>query len=408
MSDTSTSRDDSASIPADMPVGFPPAANYLPNSTDNSMAESWPRANRQLDAFFRCVARANEKLPTRVNLPQQIGACWVREWAEDLVLKTFTSCSDASDIRAEYEFGRKLDELVCLTNTPLEHPMPSDVEFTFYDRPLLRHHATTGELTPDPLACTGHYLEDRFQYMPTVFPRSQVRLLPHSPRLMCFEFLEWAGFLTAPDALNTEQLCELGHVGYSTEVRQTGCLRRGTYGEQFGRFAPIITQRLRLAIRRVSDANRLAVGRVSETLPFATVLDDVSEWLTRPDVVALMSDVRKPSETNQPNGSKGTGNRQEPPASVRPVWDAAARTLTFGEWSHEYVRSAPAQERVLAAFQKAGWPWRVVKELPDHLSGIIRNMGTTLGDGCPIEFEGDGTGGVRWKVKSERSEVSDK
>lgn len=88
-----------------------------------------------------------------------------------------------------------------------------------------------------------------------------------------------------------------------------------------------------------------------------------------------------------------------PPDAVKPVWNPEERVLTFGSWRLEYGKSAPSQEKILAAFQAAGWPSAVRKSLPANLCGILQNMRNKLGTEFPISFDADGAGGVRWQPK---------
>lgn len=87
------------------------------------------------------------------------------------------------------------------------------------------------------------------------------------------------------------------------------------------------------------------------------------------------------------------------PDAVKPVWNPEERVLTFGTWRFEYGKSAPSQEKILAAFQAADWPSAVRKSLPGNLSSVLQNMRSKLGTECPISFDADGAGGVRWQLK---------
>lgn len=536
--------------PTDPPVapstsdgGFPHHRRYLTAGMAHSVGSVWPRAERQLNEFFRCVEVANRKLGEHGSrLPDALVSWWVREWADAVPWHTNFGGYGVADIRALYQFGRRIDRELRLSESPADASRPSDVEFTCYDRALVRDDGH-GRSRPEPLATFGYQAEDRAGFVPVPFPRTEADGHALSPRIGCDGFLHWAGFLASADPLTEDQLRELGHVGYSEVGRDGWC--RATHGEQYGRIVVTILDRLRNAITHVSDALGNAVELIPRKGRFDDALSRVSVWLARAnpspppggpnavraerraeslfpppapvrpdpvlqnfdrerfspwelpptqfvaegqksdrpavktlgdllgvlrgfadlyramtfdilqDVTAPHYEARRDIQTNivreglasypwfdplrtrlraefgaEPSAASVnqfvTRLSQERTLTIAevealpveeavvclvcpdlqantepflPVWDRDARTLTFGEWAHTYVKSAPSQEQVLAAFEVAGWPRRVVRELPPNLAGVLRNMRRTLGEGCPLAFDGDGTGGVRWRER---------
>jgi hypothetical protein len=84
-----------------------------------------------------------------------------------------------------------------------------------------------------------------------------------------------------------------------------------------------------------------------------------------------------------------------------PRWNADLRELRYGSvLCRKYTRKAPEQERLLAAFEDAGWPPRIASD--SQSSNELRQLVYTLNEGLrkndsPIEFSGDGSGhGVLW------------
>jgi hypothetical protein len=121
---------------------------------------------------------------------------------------------------------------------------------------------------------------------------------------------------------------------------------------------------------------------------------------------------------------------REPPAarrrasvalhSVMPRWDGDSRTLWLGpELLKEFVRPAPCQAAVLAAFERRGWdqghitnplpaePWESVEDAKARLHETIKNLNRGLPSDT-ICFHGDGTGtGVRWTLCHPTPEIRD-
>jgi|SRR5262245_1059529 len=105
-------------------------------------------------------------------------------------------------------------------------------------------------------------------------------------------------------------------------------------------------------------------------------------------------------------------SRRKAPAgrrSVLPHWDGDSRALWLGpELLKEFLRPAPCQEAVLAAFESQGWDrghianplpvesWESAEEAKAQLHDTLKNLNRGLPRDT-ICFRGDGTGtGVRW------------
>lgn len=93
----------------------------------------------------------------------------------------------------------------------------------------------------------------------------------------------------------------------------------------------------------------------------------------------------------------------------RPRWDAVRRELWCGETLiKRFRRAAPNQERVLIAFEEAGWPEAIDDPLPqedgvlasERLWQTIKQLNRTIKPPL-IHFGGDGTGTrVCWRPTS--------
>lgn len=93
-----------------------------------------------------------------------------------------------------------------------------------------------------------------------------------------------------------------------------------------------------------------------------------------------------------------------PPAIPR--WDPLKREFSYGgKLLKRFRRSAPNQERLLAAFEESGWPQRIDDPLPvdaeivpaQRLHDTIKQLNRTLVEPL-LHFHGDGTGrGVCWR-----------
>jgi hypothetical protein len=104
-----------------------------------------------------------------------------------------------------------------------------------------------------------------------------------------------------------------------------------------------------------------------------------------------------PSTAPQPPA----GDQLPPPE--RPRWDVKHRALHYGTWHKKFDRAAPNQEKLLAAFEKAGWPDDNIDDPFDSagkLGPTIEYLNKILAD-WPLRFLRDGTGdGVRWEKKA--------
>ena len=92
--------------------------------------------------------------------------------------------------------------------------------------------------------------------------------------------------------------------------------------------------------------------------------------------------------------------------NLRPRWDPVQRELRFGSvLIKRFRKSAPNQERVLAAFEESGWPRRIDDPLPsrpglasavrlhDTINSLNRSMRKPI-----LRFGSDGTGnGIYWR-----------
>jgi hypothetical protein len=94
-----------------------------------------------------------------------------------------------------------------------------------------------------------------------------------------------------------------------------------------------------------------------------------------------------------------------------PRWDARCRELWYGELLlKRFVKAAPIQELLLAAFERAGWPLCMADPLPEHpgvspeerLHNALRRLNASLVIRV-IQFIRDGSArGVGWKVHENR------
>jgi hypothetical protein len=95
-------------------------------------------------------------------------------------------------------------------------------------------------------------------------------------------------------------------------------------------------------------------------------------------------------------------------ARLKPHWDAARRTLFFGEQIvKQYRAPCPNQEAILNAFQEEDWPPRIddpLRPLDDHdskrrLHDAIKSLNRCHIISGLMRFHGDGTGeGVFWEI----------
>ena len=385
--------------PPDGP-GFPHPENYLPEGMNNAVADTWPMARRQLGAFWDSLEVANCKLSEiDARLPHGFAAWWVRSWADALLFRSHRFVGDAAGVRAWYEFGRVVDRALFISSTPGESPHPYDAEFTYYAQPL----QVDGGRGPRPAPFDTHGLsgESSGRTRPVPFPRSPVPPPNLDPRLSCMEFRVWAGFLASPEPLTPQQVEELGHVGYSAVGYNGWCRVSGTHGEQCSALGVRVSNRLRETIRRVSDALDIGVETIPQDGRLDDTLDRVTNWLVRARAAEATQSV--PTRTTECNTGKLNAMEAEqepqPHPPAQPNWNAKERVLTFGTWRFEYGKSAPSQEKILAAFQAANWPSALREYLPHNLGSILQNMRNKLGTECPISFDGDGACGVRWQPK---------
>lgn len=97
-----------------------------------------------------------------------------------------------------------------------------------------------------------------------------------------------------------------------------------------------------------------------------------------------------------------------PAAGDRPCWDAGRRELWFrGRLVKRYLRPAPSQEAILAAFEEEGWPPHIDDPLPsrpgedpaDRLHEAVRGLNRAQARAL-LHFRCDGHGqGVVWEPR---------
>jgi len=388
--------------PPDGP-GFPHPEEYLPEGINNSVADTWPMARRQLYAFRVSLDVANGKLGgIDSRLPHGFRDWWVRSWADALLFRSHRPVEDAAGARAWYEFGRVLDRELHISATAADSSHPRDAEFTYYDRPLMRGDGR-GNDRAQPFAGFGYLQEDRAGLTPVAFPNAPAAL-PNMPRhrLCCEQLLEWGGFLTSPEPLTAEQVDALGHVGCSTVGENGWCAARGTHGEQCGPFDAGIRQRLRHSIQQVSDRIKIAVQPVSREGLLSEALDAVSSWLERAELLPTPPDERavtpvaETSATVPTTVESDSSPRDDVP--IAPVWDSDTRTLTIGVWSKYAYPQAKNVAKVFEQFQRLAWPkTSITPEVLADLDDLRKSLNDWLGDNPPIAFSRDGTGkGIRW------------
>lgn len=92
--------------------------------------------------------------------------------------------------------------------------------------------------------------------------------------------------------------------------------------------------------------------------------------------------------------------------SLKPRWDAKRGVLWFGgQVVKRYLRPAPNQTTILAAFQEEGWPEMIDDPIPGgsddpkgRLHDTVKNLNQTL-DGRGLRFHTCRFGqGVRWEA----------
>lgn len=92
--------------------------------------------------------------------------------------------------------------------------------------------------------------------------------------------------------------------------------------------------------------------------------------------------------------------------AATPRWDSSRRVLDFqGVVMKKFLRPAPNQECILAAFEEQGWPLRIGDPLPDEsevaaaarLHDAVKRLNRSMHVRI-VRFSGDGTGeGVCWR-----------
>jgi hypothetical protein len=299
-------------------AGFPSSTDYLSEGMNHLTATQWPNAQKQLNTFFEARNMAELKLLVfPVPLPGALGCWWVRSWADEFLWRTVEGIyASVADVRALYQFGRTLDQMLRLTGTPLGDNQNCEAEFIYYKNPLLRG-GPNGTAVPEPFGrCVfDHRITD--QNLPTFFP-GQSKCRPFGEVwLDCEEFLTWGAFLATPDALTAQQTKELGHIEYS----EGGTRTHGEHGKQCGVFAKKILTRLRDSIVIVSDSLQIGGHHVAEGMAFAEALTGVSQWLVEADA-KLKSDAATASPV-----AKGV-SKIEP---VTPLVDAYTELRQFAD-----------------------------------------------------------------------------
>jgi hypothetical protein len=88
-------------------------------------------------------------------------------------------------------------------------------------------------------------------------------------------------------------------------------------------------------------------------------------------------------------------------AEIRPHWDRDRRQLWYGETlCRDFSRAAPAQFRILDAFQAAKWATRIKAPFTEkQLRDTIGHLNKGLEPGSPLEFAPDGPSHLTWKLK---------
>ena len=390
--------------PPDGP-GFPHPEEYLREGINNSVADTWPMARRQLDAFRASLDLANGKLgEAGSRLSHGFRDWWVRSWADALLFRSHRPVEDAAGVRAWYDFGRVLDRSLRISATAADSSHPRDAEFTYYDRPLMRGDGR-GNDRAQPFAGFGYLQEDRAGLTPVAFPNAPAAL-PNMPRhrLCCEQLLEWGGFLTSPEPLTAEQVNALGHVGCSTVGENGWCSVGGTHGEQCVALGVRVSDRLREAIRSVSDLVGIGVEMIPQDGRLDEALDRASNWLAR----APTANAAQPTPTRTTESSAGVSNAMEveqdtPPEPPRPVpvWVAKTRTLKARGKSKTARTNGTRIVLVLDAFERAEWPADSVPMATDAAPSDRAKCIKRFLKGFPIDILPDGTGnGMTWAWKS--------
>ncbi len=130
-----------------------------------------------------------------------------------------------------------------------------------------------------------------------------------------------------------------------------------------------------------------------------------------------LSGPRRASVSTKPLGFKDpwdgvTGHI--PVEELQPHWDPATRVLTFNrEVIFKYRKQAPIPQRILDAFQKAGWPPELelesvgIEVTKREVNNILTSLKRKLEEKSPtppIRFQGNGLGtGIGWRVSSDTS-----
>ena len=370
---------------------------------NNAVADTWPMAQRQLAAFCESVGVANDKLMAiGSRLPDGFADWWLKSWASGLMFRSHRRVEDAAGVRAWYEFGRVLDRALGVSATPAESPHPYDAEFTYYDRPLL----VDGGRGPRPQPFAAHALDGESfgRCRPVSFPRSPVPPPNLDPRLSCMEFRVWAGFLASPEPLTPQQVEELGHVGYSPVGHNGWCRVSGTHAEQCDALGVQASDRLREAIRRVSDTLDIGVETIPQDGRLDETLDRVTNWLVRARAAEAAQRVTPRPLDNIDGERNAVGVEQDAPPNPprpQPVWVAKTRTLTAGGKSKTARTNGKRIILVLEAFERAGWHADSVLMATDAAPGDRAKCISRFLEDFPIDILPDGTGnGMTWAWKS--------
>lgn len=124
------------------------------------------------------------------------------------------------------------------------------------------------------------------------------------------------------------------------------------------------------------------------------------------DTLAAMSAAEKPA-TRRVRCDSGTRTVPPPPPVAEvPVYDPALRQLSFKGWEAVVTRQAVGAQRILAAFNDAGWPRRINDPFGDGNQKLraavttMRRTGILSNEARTIDLSPDGTGtGAVWSER---------
>ncbi len=263
-------------------TAFPHWENYLPEGLYHAPSTTWPLAKRQLRRFCYSLEDADRKLRD-TRLPDELRYWWLRQWADGLMFHTGESATVA-DVRALYEYARKLNELFHLSVTQPDAKHPRDVEFSFYDQPI-QWGGDRGNSTRCMLQQLSQRHEDEGRFQPTRFPG--VGAIPHRSlgwRLASEQFFNWAGFLCAPGELTAVQRDWLEHITFDMT---DWCRFQGTHGEQCQPLGEQVLNRIQAGIERVSDRIGIGAATLTRDGRYSDTLNEVSKWLEQAGAITV-------------------------------------------------------------------------------------------------------------------------